>query len=138
MEKRQNSGSCDILLIALNTINTKDNRFDVLYSISSTISSINLSTSSTIDSMSMDNIPFIGNISKNISGSTENINEIKNINSDIEEIIYRMFRKLLCIGGNNLLDELFFHGPKGSRKNNFTFWHLIFKSSLAGFEGQKP
>jgi len=27
---------------------------------------------------------------------------------------------------------------KGSRKNNFTFWHLIFKSFLADFEEQKP
>jgi len=27
---------------------------------------------------------------------------------------------------------------KGSRKNNFTFWHLIFKSFLADFKKQKP
>jgi hypothetical protein len=27
---------------------------------------------------------------------------------------------------------------KGSRKNNFTFWHLIFRSFLAAFEEQKP
>jgi len=27
---------------------------------------------------------------------------------------------------------------KGSRKNNFTFWHLIFKSFLAYFKNQKP
>jgi len=28
--------------------------------------------------------------------------------------------------------------PKGSRKNNFTFWHLIFKSFLVHFKNQKP
>jgi len=27
--------------------------------------------------------------------------------------------------------------PKGSRKNNFTFWHLIFRPFLADFEEQK-
>jgi len=26
---------------------------------------------------------------------------------------------------------------KGSRKNNFTFWHLIFRPFLADFEEQK-
>jgi len=29
-------------------------------------------------------------------------------------------------------------GAKGSRKNNFAFWHLIFKSFLAYFKNQKP
>jgi len=28
--------------------------------------------------------------------------------------------------------------PKGSRINNFTFWHLIFRSFLVGFKKQKP
>jgi len=27
---------------------------------------------------------------------------------------------------------------KGSRKNKFTFWHLIFRSFLADFKEQKP
>jgi len=27
---------------------------------------------------------------------------------------------------------------KVSRKNNFTFWHLIFKAFLAYFKNQKP